>query len=605
MFQTFDETAATDEVAARVAGLRALMRKSRIDAFLVPRGDEHRGEYVAPASERLKWLTAFSGSAGLAAVALRSAALFVDGRYTVQAPQQTDTDLFEVLQTPGAKVSDWLIANLGDGDVVGYDAWLHSIDEVKQLSARLAARGIRLKALSRKNPIDALWGAAQPSRPDNPVDVHPLSRAGLSAADKIAKVQEILAEAGHDAAILTMPDSICWLFNIRGNDVPHTPLVLAFAIVPRRGKAELFVAPHRMSAEVLEQLKPVARLADPSALDARMAVLKRAGKPVRLDPASAAHWFERKLGKKVIAHGSDPCLLLKAIKNAAEIKGTRAAHRRDAVAMCRFLAWFDREAASGTLDEIGAARQLEKFRRETNRLREISFDTISGAGPHGAIVHYRVNVETNRTIGRNELYLVDSGGQYPDGTTDITRTIATGTPSRDMRLHFTLVLKGHIAIAMARFPVGTRGLDLDPLARNALWQHGLDFDHGTGHGVGSYLSVHEGPQSISKRGNTVLEPGMIISNEPGFYKEGAYGIRIENLVLVEPAKRLKGGDREMLSLETLTFAPIDRRLINTALLSAAERAWLDAYHAQVYDVVSGKLDAADKAWLRAATLPLE
>ena len=604
MFQTFDETAATDKVASRVAGLRSLMRKDRIDAFLVPRGDEHRGEYVAAASERLKWLTAFSGSAGLAAVGLRSAALFVDGRYTVQAPQQTDTAVFEVLQTPAAKLSDWLVASLKAGDAVGFDSWLHSVDEINRLSDLLKPRGIKLKALTRRNPIDELWGDARPASPANPVSVHPLTRAGKSAADKIAQIQEVLVEANQEAVILTMPDSICWLFNIRGADIPHTPVVLAFAIVPKQGKAELFVAPQRLSDAVLAHLEPVANLVDPAQLKDRLALLKSAGKPVRLSTATAAYWFQNRLGKLVVA-GGDPCLKLKAIKNTAEIKGARAAHRRDAVAVCRFLAWFDREAATGKLDEISAARQLETFRRETNKLKEISFDTISGSGPHGAIVHYRVNVETNRTIGRNELFLVDSGAQYADGTTDITRTIATGKPSADMRLHFTLVLKGHIAIAAARFPVGTRGLDLDPLARTALWQHGLDFDHGTGHGVGSFLSVHEGPQSISKRGEVALEPGMIISNEPGFYKESAYGIRIENLVLVEPAKRLKGGDRDTLSFETLTFAPIDRRLIDIKRLTRDERAWLDTYHAEVFEVVSGHLNAADKAWLRAATRPLD
>ncbi len=603
MFQTFDETAATDQVASRVAGLRAKMRRLDISAFLVPRGDEHRGEYVASASERLKWLTAFSGSAGMAVVARKSAALFVDGRYTVQAPQQTNTELFEIQQVPTAKLSDWLIATLKEGDAVAFDPWLHSIDEIDQLSDLVKPHGIKLKALTGRNPIDELWGEERPARPANTISAHPLTHAGKSAADKMAKVQELLAEAGHEAVVLTMPDSICWLFNIRGSDIPHTPVVLAFAIVPKQGKAELFIAPQRCSDTVLAHLEPVAELVDPAQLKDRLARLKSIGKPVLLSTSTAAYWFKGRLGK-LIARGSDPCLGMKAIKNTAEIKGTRAAHRRDAVAVCRFLAWFDREAASGNLDEISAAQQLEMFRRETNKLKEISFDTISGSGPHGAIVHYRVNVETNRKIGQNELFLVDSGGQYSDGTTDITRTISTGNPSQDMRLHFTLVLKGHIAIADARFPVGTRGLDLDPLARIALWRHGLDFDHGTGHGVGSFLSVHEGPQSISKRGNVTLEPGMIISNEPGFYRERAYGIRIENLVLVKPAKRIEGSDRKTMSFETLTFAPIDRRLIDTNLLTNDERSWLDSYHAQVFDVIAAQLDATDRAWLRAATRPL-
>jgi Xaa-Pro aminopeptidase len=604
MFQSFDETAATNEVKARVSGLRDLMRKANIDAFLVPRGDEHRGEYVAAASERLKWLTAFSGSAGMAIVGLKAAALFVDGRYVVQAPQQTDTTLFNVLQVPATAPSAWLIDTLGSGDVVGFSPWLHSIDEIEKLTDALKPHGIKLKAMSR-NPIDELWGTERPKPPSHPVHVHPLNRAGKSAADKISKLQETLKLAEQDAVLLTMPDSICWLLNIRGSDIPHTPVVLSFAIVPQRGKVELFVDPSRLGEAAATHLKLVAKLLKPSMLQKRLAALKADGKKVRISRTSAAEWFRRQLGPRSVSYADDPCVKMKAVKNKAEIKGMRAAHQRDAIAMCRFLAWFDSQAATGTLDEIGAAQKLEAFRRETNKLKEISFDTISGAGENGAVVHYRVNVETNRPIGKNELYLVDSGAQYADGTTDITRTIAIGKPSAEMRRHFTLVLKGHIAIASARFPVGTRGLDLDPLARQALWQHGLDFDHGTGHGVGSYLSVHEGPQSISRRGEIVLEPGMIISNEPGFYKEGSHGIRIENLVLVEPATVPEGGDRLMLSFETLTFAPIDRRLIDLTLLTNSERNWLDAYHDKVFGSVGDALNSTERKWLRDATRPLQ
>ena len=603
MFQTFNETVTTDEVAGRVASLREVMRRAKLAAFLVPRGDEHRGEYVAACSERLKWLTAFSGSAGLAAVALDRAVLLVDGRYTTQAPRQADTSLFDIQQTPAATLTAWLIDTLSAGDTVGFDPWLHSIDEIKRLKAALKPHAIKLKVV-RHNLIDQLWANERPAAHANPIQIQPLERAGKSAADKLADLQATLAQANQDAIILTMPDSICWLLNIRGSDIPHTPVVLGFAIVPRRGKVELFVAPSRADADALAHLEPVAKLSKPNKLKRRLAALKAAKKSVRLSTATAAYWFRHQLGKRVIVCGGDPCLHAKALKNSAEITGMRAAHARDGAAMCRFLAWFDDTAASGNLDEITAAKQLETFRRETGKLKEISFDTISGAGPNGAIVHYRVNVETNRRIGKNDLYLVDSGAQYEDGTTDITRTIATGEPSDDMRKHFTLVLKGHIAIASARFPVGTRGLDLDPLARHALWQHGLDFDHGTGHGVGSYLSVHEGPQSISRRSDVVLEPGMIISNEPGFYREGAYGIRIENLVLVQPAAHVTGGDREMLSFETLTFAPIDRRLIDVALLTAPERAWLDDYHARVFEISGKSLEAGDQEWLQAATQPL-
>jgi len=603
MFQTFNEVAATDAVAARVSTLRALMTKGRLDAFLIPRGDHHRGEYVAPSSERLKWLTAFSGSAGLAVLGLETAALFVDGRYVVQAPQQTDTRIFEVLQTPAAELSDWLIQILPSDAVVGFDPWLLSIGEIENLGSKLKPHGIRLKAVAR-NLVDEAWGDERPEPPAGPVTIHPAQCAGRDAADKIADVQQTLVEDGHDAVLLTMPDSVCWLFNIRGSDIPHTPVMLAFAIVPRRGKAELFIDPSRLAPQVKAHLKPVAKIAKPEKLKERLAALRGTSKTVRLSKWQAPYWFEKQLGRRAVAYSDDPCQRPKAIKNETEITGSRAAHKRDAVAMCRFLAWFDEAAATGNLDEIQAARQLEQFRRETNELREISFDTISGAGPNGAIVHYRVNDDTNRRINKNELYLVDSGAQYMDGTTDITRTIATGKPNADMRRHFTLVLKGHIAIATARFPSGTRGLDLDPFARHALWQHGLDFDHGTGHGVGSYLSVHEGPQSISKRGGVALEPGMIISNEPGFYKEGAYGIRIENLVLVKPPEPVDGGEREMLSFETLTYAPIDRRLIDINLLSPAEIAWMDTYHAKVVDIAAAELDHKERDWLKLAARPL-
>lgn len=400
-----------------MSDLRDLMRKAGIDAFLVPRGDEHRGEYVAAASERLKWLTAFSGSAGMAIVGSKAAALFVDGRYVVQAPLQTDTTLFKVLQIPTETPSAWLINTLKPGDVVGFSPWLHSIDEVEKLTSALKPHGIKLKAMPH-NPIDQLWGAERPEPPSWPVQVQSLSRAGKSAADKISKLQETLKQADHDAVLLTMPDSICWLLNIRGSDVPHTPVVLSFAIIPQRGKVELFVDPARLGDAASTHLNPVAKLFKPSMLQARLAALKAADKKVRTSKTSAAEWFLRQLGQRSISYADDPCVKLKAIKNKVEIKGMRKAHQRDAIAMCRFLAWFDREAASGALDEITAAQSLEAFRHETNKLKEISFDTISGAGENGAVVHYRVNAESNRPIGKDELYLIDSGAQYLDGTTD-------------------------------------------------------------------------------------------------------------------------------------------------------------------------------------------
>jgi Xaa-Pro aminopeptidase len=405
---------------------------------------------------------------------------------------------------------------------------------------------------------------------------------------------------------LTLPDSIGWLFNIRGSDIAHNPVALAFAILPRKGKPDLFIDARKLGASVRGHVEAVARIEEPEALPDRVTALRKKGKRVRLDDATAAWWFWRRLGgsKSTIVRAPDPCLLPKARKNATEIAGARKAQARDAIAMARFLAWLDSTAAGGELDEITAAKRLEDLRRETGELRDISFDTIAGSGPNGAIVHYRVTEATNRRLSPGELFLIDSGAQYADGTTDITRTVVIGKPSKEMRERFTLVLKGHIAIATARFPKGTRGVDLDPFARRALWSAGLDFDHGTGHGVGSYLNVHEGPQSISRRGMTVLEPGMIVSNEPGYYKHGAYGIRIENLVLVTEPQPVPGGDRALMGFETLTLAPIDRRLIVTQMLTGEEIGWLDAYHARVAKVIGPKLDKADREWLNQATAPI-
>jgi Xaa-Pro aminopeptidase len=604
MFQTFEPPTGAAETGPRVARVRALMVKAKIDALLVPRADEHQGEYVPGSADRLKWLTGFSGSAGSAAVGPSTAALFLDGRYTLQARSQIDTSLFEILQVPQNRPADWLKLTLPEGATVGFDPKLHTLAEIERLEDALAPKKIRLKALSR-NLVDSAWGRKRPAPPAGPVKPHPLEYAGVPAEDKIAALQKLLAEAGEDAVALTLPDSIAWIFNIRGADVAHNPVVLAFAIVPREGKAELFVRPEKITEEARSHLAPVATLLSPDELAKRLAALKSDGKRVRLDPETASWWFAQQLGgAKRIRRGQDPCILPKARKNDAEIKGTRAAHLRDGVAVTRFLAWLDRQTAAGTIDEIAAAEKLEFFRAETQALKEISFDTISGSGPHGAIVHYRVTKATNRTLGAGELFLLDSGGQYVDGTTDITRTVAIGTPTREMCERFTLVLKGHIAIAVAHFPVGTRGVELDPLARAALWQRGLDFDHGTGHGVGSYLSVHEGPQSISKRGMAPLEPGMICSNEPGYYKEGAYGIRIENLVLVTPPQPIPGGEREMMAFEALTLAPIDRRLIVTEMLSADERAWMDRYHARVSALIGPELGPEERAWLEAATAPL-
>ena len=603
MFQTFETTANPEAVAERVKALRGALAAAKLDAFLVPRADAHQGEYVPAFAERLKWVSGFTGSAGLAIVTRKTAALFTDGRYTVQARNETDTDVFQISFLPRPRLAEWLNDNLSKGQAIGFDPWLHTLSEIARLTAQLAPKGIKLKPVT-KNLIDKLWGKDQPKPPANPVMAQPVDLAGRTSAEKIAEFQKKLKDDGQHAAVLTLPDSICWLLNIRGSDIPHNPVTLAFAIVPQTGKAELFIAPGKISKEVRAHLSPVAKVAEPGELLRRLKTLRNASKRVRLDPETAAFALARAIGPKSLVKGADPCILPKAIKTAAEIDGCRAAHLRDGAAFCRFLAWLDAEAADGMRDEITAVKKLEAFRRDTGALRDISFATISGSGPNGAIVHYRVTEATNRVMKPGELFLIDSGGQYQDGTTDITRTVAIGTPTDEMRRRFTAVLKGHIAVAAARFPKDTRGIDLDPFARRALWDMSSDYDHGTGHGIGSYLSVHEGPQSISRGGMTALKPGMLISNEPGYYKEGAYGIRIENVVLVTEPQKFAGGDRDMMSFETLTLAPIDRRLIVADALTAAERAWLDSYHARVYDAVSNAMDAHARSWLKAATAPL-
>jgi Xaa-Pro aminopeptidase len=601
MFQTYETPQSGQGAGERVAKLREEIARLDIDALLVPHTDEYTNEYLPPCAERLAFVTGFTGSAGLAIIARRSAALFVDGRYILQAPQQVDTKVFEVLQIGKAKPGEWLGKTLKAGATIGFDPRLHSPATTDELAEELASKRIKLKPLGT-NPVDRVWGKQRPSPPQGAVVPHPLEYAGKSGPDKLAEVQATLKKDGQDAVVLTFPPSICWLFNIRGSDVAHNPLVMAFAILPASGKAELFIDPRKIGPQAKAHLAPLARLSEPSALEARLTALKKSGKTVRLSPGAAV-WFHRKLkgGKARIVRATDPCILPKARKNATEIKGARAAHKRDGAALARFLAWLDREAQSGGIDEIAASKRLEEMRSETQALKEISFDTISGSGPNGAIVHYRVTTATNRKLKSGELYLVDSGAQYLDGTTDVTRTIAIGQPTREMCERFTLVLKGHIAIATARFPKDTRGVDLDPFARRALWEAGLDFDHGTGHGVGSYLSVHEGPQSISKGGMVALEPGMIVSDEPGYYKTGAYGIRIENLLLVGELEKVAGGEREVMGFETLTLVPIDRRLVVPELLLASELSWLNAYHARMAQIVGPELGPADRAWLEAST----
>ena len=604
MFQSFEEISSPSAVPERVRALRRELKSRKLKGFLVPHSDEHQDEFLPPSAERLRWLTGFTGSAGAAIVLEDVAVLLVDGRYTLQARAQTDTTLFEVLQTPEAKASKWLTAKLPKGGALGYDPSLHTIKEIERLTESLGKAGIRLEPQAN-NPIDLLW-QDRPAPSSSPVVPHGLEFSGRSAAEKIAEVQERLRRDRADAVLLTLLNSVAWLFNIRGADISHSPLALAFALVPARGKPALFIDPAKVGDNVRGHLSEAVELLPPDALDARLKSLGQKGARVRLDPETTPVRFKQVLeaaGAKIVA-GEDPCILPKAIKTTAEIKGARAAHLRDGAAVSRFLAWLDEYSPSGRVDEISAAMKLEDFRRESGELKDISFDSISAAGPHGAVVHYRPTTVSNLKLKPRSLYLIDSGGQYADGTTDITRTIAIGTPSAEMRRHYTLVLKGHIAIAAVRFPKGTRGQDIDPFARRPLWEAGLDFDHGTGHGVGSYLSVHEPPQRISRHGTVELQPGMILSNEPGLYREGEYGIRLENLVLVTPPAAIKGGTREMLGFETLTLVPFDRRLIDPSLLTRDELAWLNAYHAEVRRKIEKLLRGSSRSWLRDATATL-
>jgi Xaa-Pro aminopeptidase len=605
MFQSFDEAVTPGLAPERVKALREELTTRKLKGFLVPHSDEHQDEFLSPAAERLAWLTGFTGSAGGAIVLHDAAALFVDGRYTLQAHTQVNGRLFEVLQIPESKPSKWLTAKLTAGDTVGYDPSLHTIKEIERLTESLAKADVTLIPQA-DNPIDQIW-KDRPAPSATPVTPHALEFAGRSAADKIRDVQRALEQEGADAVVLTLLDSIAWLFNIRGGDLRHTPVTLAYAVVPTSGTPSLFIDPAKVGDTVRASLAHVVEILEPNALEGRLKQLGRSRAKVRLDPETAPARFAQLLkaaGAKYVA-GSDPCVLPKAIKNATEIEGARAAHLRDGVALARFLAWLDDTSATGRIDEVSATIKLEALRRETGQLKDISFDTISAVGPNGAIVHYRPMSASKAELKGNTLYLIDSGGQYADGTTDVTRSIGIGTPSPDLRRHYTLVLKGHIAIARARFPKGTRGQDLDAFARRPLWEAGLDFDHGTGHGVGSYLSVHEGPQRLSRTGSVELKPGMILSNEPGYYREGQYGIRLESLVLVTAPGPIDGGTREMMGFETLTLVPFDRRLIEPALLTRDELVWLDAYHGTVRRMIEPHLKGADRPWLRHATAPIK
>jgi len=594
---------------ARLDALRKELARQGLDGFVVPISDEHMSEYVGAYAQRLAWLTGFAGSAGTAVVLRDKAAIFVDGRYTLQVRDQVDGRLYEYQSVPQTSPAKWLEANAPDGARIGYDAWLHGRPWAQAATKALKARGGELVAVAA-NPIDAVW-QDRPAPSAAPALVHPAELAGQSSQQKREAVGEWLAERKLDAAVISALDSLAWLFNLRGSDVDRTPVALAFALVRADGTADLFIAGEKVTANLRAHLGNAVRLHDRA--DFVPALRELSGQRVAVDPerSVAAIFAELEAAGAEVVELRDPCVLPKAQKNAAEQAGHRAAQARDGAAVSRFLHWLGGEAPGGKLSETAASDRLEQFRAEGGLLKDLSFDTISGAGPNGAIVHYRADPESCRKLEANSVYLVDSGGQYADGTTDITRTVWIGpdAPPAEVKDRFTRVLKGHIALARAVFPKGTAGSQLDVLARQYLWAAGLDYAHGTGHGVGSFLSVHEGPQRIAKSSggqagtDQELLPGMILSNEPGYYKAGAFGIRIENLLLVEP-REIAGAEGEFLGFETLTHVPIERALVETALLSPDERAWWNAYHARVLEIVGPALSGADLAWLEAACAPL-
>jgi len=604
MRQTFQDQADPSFGTLHLPLIREAVARQGLDGLLIPHEDEHQNEYLPDANDRLAWATGFTGSAGAAVVLADRAAVFVDGRYTLQVRDQVDLDLFEVRDLVEGGVPAYLEAQLKPGQVIGYDPRLHSPDALDRLRTAAEKAGATLRSVAA-NPLDQAWGAARPAQPQAPVVPHPLDFAGEDSAAKRARVGAALAAQGADAAVLTAPGSIAWLFNIRGGDVIRSPLPLSQAILRQDGSARLFLDPAKVTSELPAWLGNEVTLETPEVLPAALAALK--GLKVVVDPSQSSSWYFDTLeadGAEVV-RAADPTALPRACKNAVEIEGARRAHIRDGAALSRFLHWLATEAQTALPDEITIVGKLEAFREATGMLKDLSFDTIAGAGPNGAIVHYHPVERLNRRTEAGTLLLVDSGGQYLDGTTDVTRTVAMGEPSQEMRERFTLVLKGHLALGRVRFPAGVSGSALDVLARAALWAHGLDYDHGTGHGVGSYLGVHEGPQRISKAPSSVaLQPGMIVSNEPGYYKTGAYGIRIENLQVVTPAADIEGGERPMLGFEQLTLAPIDRRLIAAGLLTREELLQLNAYHARVAAKIGPLLDGDAKAWLAEACAPL-
>jgi Xaa-Pro aminopeptidase len=593
--------------ASRLAALRGQLSADGLDGFVIPISDEHMSEYVGEYAQRLEWLTGFAGSAGSAAVLGEKAAMFTDGRYTLQVRQQVSGDDYAYVDVPASNIGAWLEANVVAGQRIGYDPWLHGVDWVKATGEKLAGVGAALVAVAR-NPIDAIW-TDRPAPSVAPVAVHSDALAGQSASAKRAAIADWLKAEQLDATVITALDSVAWTFNLRGTDVSRTPVGLAFAIIHADATADLFIAPDKVTDAVRQHLGNSVRLHDYGALTAALSAMQ--GQRVAADPerAVAAIFSALEAGGATIVRRRDPAVLPKACKNPVEVQGMKNAHVRDGVAVARFLRWLEAAAPHGGLTEASVADKLRGFREDGGDLKDLSFDTISAAGGNAASPHYRFDPANSAALPTNGIFLCDSGGQYPDGTTDITRTVAIGTPTTEMRRRFTQVLKGHIALATARFPEGTRGSQLDTLARQFLWADGVDYAHGTGHGVGTYLAVHEGPARIAKPSGgqagteEPLHAGMIMSNEPGYYKAGEYGIRIENLVLVVPAP-LADAEQPMLAFETITFAPIDKTLIDTSLMSPAEIAWFDAYHATVFAKLAHGMSDDERDWLMRATAPL-
>jgi Xaa-Pro aminopeptidase len=588
---------------ARLKALREQLEKDNLTGFVVPICDEHMSEYVGEYAQRLGWLTGFGGSAGTAVVLKDRAAIFTDGRYTVQVRDQVDGNFYEYVAVAETKPHEWIAANASAGSKIGYDSWLHTRDWVKVASTALKKVDAELVAVNA-NPIDAVWGDQPEPSPEKLV-IHPEQYAGKSSGSKRTDVAQWLKEEGYDATVLAALDSVAWFFNVRGKDIANTPVSLAYAIVRADETATLFVAPEKLTDEVREHLGNHVEIRNYDELADILSDME--GKTVAVDPERSVAAIFKTLtdaGANIV-EARDPTVLAKAIKNESEITGHRAAQRRDGAALTKFLHWMAVESPKGEQDELSVAAKLRQFREESPELKDLSFRTISAAGDHGALPHYSVDEETNQQVELNSLYLVDSGGQYLDGTTDVTRVVAVGTPTEEMRKRYTQVLQGHIALDQAVFPLGTSGGQLDILARQYLWADGVDYSHGTGHGVGAYLSVHEGPQRIATFGgmNEALQPGMILSNEPGYYKVGDFGIRIENLVLVE-RREIVGGEQEMLGFETLTFAPLERQLIDTDMLSSEHRLWVDRYHAKVREVIAPQLEGDALEWLEAQTAPL-